>query len=333
MLLHEYKLSIPVISMKDWLQAVEMASGLMRDVLDAQTKGLKIMATIDEPMASTERIGWLNLWSKNFAVLEAVSAALSYHSRLVLLLCQRNSFELMLQMHAVMEPFQRLQKKEDDGQQRDEANEYACRSCVNRLRAYTAWCLWHDKAYFKEVLNPKSLRTIWNTDLLEKQGQHSFLADQFLKKIGRPLDEKFLREGSRNVRQYYTEKIRQIDEWMADPLLRKWSQAIEVSSKKNIVGVPFFMLFDRADVSIPKRLLKEGLRHCYSSYILASMASHGSSMEEFIEIESPSIKPLLAGDMEQINLLAPEVIFRCRHLFTLLEIINDEMLKNPQIRV
>ena len=102
---------------------------------------------------------------------------------------------------------------------------------------------------------------------------------------------------------------------------------------KNIVGVPFFMLFDRADVSIPKRLLKEGMRHSYSSYILSSMASHGSSMEEFIDIQSPSIKPLLVGDQEQINMLAPEVIFRCRHLYTLLEIINDEMVKNPQIRV
>ena len=235
-----------------------------------------------------------------------------------------------------MDPIRKFDKKNEHDESpkvANETNEYACRSSVDRLRAYTAWCLWHDKAYFKEVLNPKSMRDIWNANTLGKQGYSAFLADQFLKKVGRPLDEKFLREGSRNVRQYYTDKIRQIDEWMADPLLRKWHQAIEASSKKNIVGVPFFMLFDRADVSIPKRLLKEGMRHSYSSYILSSMASHGSSMEEFIDIQSPSIKPLLVGDQEQINMLAPEVIFRCRHLYTLLEIINDEMVKNPQIRV
>ena len=165
MLLHEYKLLIPTISMKDWLQAVEMASGLMRDVLDAQTTGLKIVANIKEPTASTERIGWLNIWAKTFAALEAVSAALSHHSRLVLLLCQRNTFELMLQMHTIMDPIRKFDKKNEHDESpkvANETNEYACRSSVDRLRAYTAWCLWHDKAYFKEVLNPKSMRDIWN---------------------------------------------------------------------------------------------------------------------------------------------------------------------------
>jgi hypothetical protein len=130
----------------------------------------------------------------------------------------------------------------------------------------------------------------------------------------------------------YTDKIKQIDEWMADPRLRKWANAIDHASRNNIVGVPFFVLFDRSDTSIPKRLLKEGMRFCYPSYILSSIASHGSSMDEFIQIQDNTIKPLLTGDEEQINTLAPEVIFRCQHIFTILHTLNNEMVKNPQTR-
>ena len=141
-----------------------------------------------------------------------------------------------------------------------------------------------------------------------------------------------LREGSRNVRKYYTERIRQIDEWIADPKLAKWAAAVNQASRNNIVGVPFFILFERADVSIPKRLLREGIRFTYSNYILSSMASHGSSMEEYVQIENNTIKPQLSGDKEQINILAPEVIVRCRHMFTILDILDSEMRKKPEIR-
>jgi hypothetical protein len=62
------------------------------------------------------------------------------------------------------------------------------------------------------------------------------------------------------------------------------------------------------------------------------MASHGSSMEEYVQIENNTIKPQLSGDKEQINILAPEVIVRCRHMFTILDILDSEMRKKPEIR-
>ena len=92
------------------------------------------------------------------------------------------------------------------------------------------------------------------------------------------------------------------------------------------------MVFDRTDASIPKRLLKEGMRLSYFTYILSSIASHGSSMEEFIHIDNDVLKQRLTGDEEQINILPAEVIFRCRHIVTLLESIRGEMVKRPQLR-
>jgi hypothetical protein len=119
---------------------------------------------------------------------------------------------------------------------------------------------------------------------------------------------------------------------MADPHLHKWARIISQTANTNVIGVPFFVLFDRSDVSIPKRLLKEGIRFSYPSYILSSIASHGSSMDEFLSIQGNSIKPLVVGDKDQINILAPEVIFKCQHIFTLIEMINQEMLENPTTR-
>ena len=334
MLLNEYKLVMPSIAINEWLKAAESASGLLREVLSAQTEGARLLQAVKETTASTERIGWLNLWAKAFAALEAVAAAVTHNSKLVLLLCQRNSFELMLQAHTVMDPLRDLGNK-PAASRSENSEEYALRSAIDRLRAYTAWCLWHDQAYFKEVLNPKSLRDVWDpesVDHLRRAVDAAPVFEQFVKKAGHRIDEATMLEGSRNMRKLYSEKIKQIDEWMADPRLRKWADAMDRASKNNIVGIPFFILFDRSEASIPKRLLKEGIRFTYSAYIMSSMASHGSSMEEFIQIQNNTIKPTLTGDEEQINILAPEVIFRCRHNFTLLGIINQEMLKNPQIR-
>lgn len=335
MLINELKLKLPTFKLKDWETAVESASGQMRDILAAQTDGVRLLANIQEPMASTERVAWLNLWSKVFAALEAVAAALTHRSKLVLLLSQRNSFELMLQAHAIIDPLRKLSEG-DAGPSAKGDTEFGFRGCVDRLRAYTAWCLWHDKAYFKEILNPKSMRDIWSSE--SAQGAHAAngspaMMTRALEAGGVPhLDESFLREGSRSVRKLYTDKIRQIEEWLADPCLRKWVEGIEQASRKNIVGVPFFTLFDRADTSIPKRLLREGIRFTYSSYIMSSMASHGSSMEEFIQLEEDSLKPMLSGDEEEIKNLSSEVIFRCRHMYTILNILNKEMLQRPHIR-
>jgi hypothetical protein len=333
--LDEFRLSIPAVSLKNWHDAVQAASGLMKDVLSVQTHGLELLRRVKESQASTERIGWLNMWSKVFAALQAVMAAINYQSKLVLLMAQRNTFELMLQAHTIVDPVRKLNDGSTKSSRPRDAQEYAFRSSIDRLRAYTAWCLWHDKAYFKEVLNPKSMRDIWDIEpgtLAGDAGKASFFTAQFLEKIGAPLDEKVLRTGSRNVRKYYTERIRQIDEWMADPKLAKWAAAVNQASRNNIVGVPFFILFDRADVSIPKRLLREGIRFTYSNYIMSSMASHGSSMEEYLKIQNNTITPFLSGDKEQIDILAPEVIVRCQHMFTILDILDNEMRNKPQIR-
>jgi hypothetical protein len=56
-------------------------------------------------------------------------------------------------------------------------------------------------------------------------------------------------------------------------------------------------------------------------------------MEMFMQIEADdAIKPMLFGDNKRIKALAPDVIFRCQHIFTVLESLNIEMARNPQIR-
>ena len=189
MYLDEYKLSIPAVSLKNWHAAVEAASGLMKDVLSVQTTGLELLGRVKENKGSTERIGWLNMWAKVFAALQAVMSAINYQSKLVLLMAQRNSFELMLQAHTIVDPIRKLSDGPTKTSQPEDAQEYAFRSSVDRLRAYTAWCLWHDKAYFKEVLNPKSMRDIWDIEpdaLSGNAGKASFFTAQFLEKMGTP---------------------------------------------------------------------------------------------------------------------------------------------------
>ena len=54
-------------------------------------------------------------------------------------------------------------------------------------------------------------------------------------------------------------------------------------------------------------------------------------MEEFIQVQGDTIKPLLTGDDEQINRQATELILRCQHIFAILEILNDGMTKKSYL--
>lgn len=62
------------------------------------------------------------------------------------------------------------------------------------------------------------------------------------------------------------------------------------------------------------------------------MASRKYSMEEFIQMEDNTLKPLLSGDLEELKPLVSEVIFRCWQIYIILDIFNREMAEKPLIR-
>lgn len=49
-------------------------------------------------------------------------------------------------------------------------------------------------------------------------------------------------------------------------------------------------------------------------------------------MEDNTLKPLLSGDEEELKTLSSEVIIRCRHIYTILNILNKEMVHRPHIR-
>lgn len=335
----EYKLSIPKVWDSNWEKALTSATGIRRDLLATRKEAAALLQDIDEIHATPERLGWLNLWSKVFMALDAVLSAIESGSNLILQLIYKNTFELMLQVHSVLDPVFNLHKMPQMDFTKADVNnndaEYAYRSTIERLRVYVAYCLWHDKAYYEELINPRSFKEVWeftpNSWFVDDGNigqRYSYFLDKW-RTLLKQLSDKDLKYQTRKT---LLQKIKRIDEWLLDPSLRRWAAAMNTARSRLKGGVPFFSIFDQSDRSIPQRLIKEGLRFGYSSYVMSSMMSHASSMDGFIRIDGGTAFLISDGENSEIEGIAGELLLRCRHLFVLLTIIHCRILSRPELR-
>jgi hypothetical protein len=337
-LLNDYKLSIPKVWEDDWDKALSSATGIYRELIATRKEGAGLLRDIDETHVTTERLGWLNLWSKTFAALQAVTSALDSHSNLILQLVYKNTFELMLQVHTVLDPVSDWQKSQAAGARGAEAKygeEFAFRSTIERLRAYVAYCLWHDKAYYEEMINPRSFKDVWDFTPPSSVATEGIASEQYgylLERWESVFRESDSSERKRQMRDALSQKIRRIEQWLVDPSLRRWSAEMKTARTRLKGGVPFFSMFDQSERSIPRRLIKEGLRFGYSSYVMSSMMSHASSMDGFVRINEDSAFPQVSEGVNEIERLAVDLIFRCRHLFILLGVIHHRILSRTELR-
>ena len=295
--LSDYRLVIPSIWEQDWEEALNSSQGIEHELILAQAKGAHLLRAINESQSSSERLGWLCLWSKAFAALEVVASALSNDAKLALQLTARNVFELSLHVHVVVDPVLHLYSMTQSSAKvtiSRRSKEWVHRQTIDRLRAYTAWCLWHDRAYYQEMLDPRTLTGIWNAEPAKSIKSDKKALEQYehlFGKLAAEVDEKKLRAQRAAMQEMLAFKVKRIEEWLEDPQLRPWKSKLEEAAKETRGSIPFFYLFDKADKSVPSRLRKIGLRFGYYSHMLSSNVSHGSSMEYFVHIGDDTVIP------------------------------------------
>ncbi len=61
-------------------------------------------------------------------------------------LLERVAFESVIHVHTILEP----------------GGSGAWDEVIERMRAYTAWCLWNDKRFYAELLDPQTQQGIWD---------------------------------------------------------------------------------------------------------------------------------------------------------------------------
>jgi len=341
--LSDYDLILPQIpSEEEWHRAIahtiESLEGLSKDAATVRIRGLSLLREVNEAKATPERVGWLNLWAKAFAALESANHAFEYQSELVLQMISRCTFEWFLHVQCLFDPTINLYsigKLSDKVVTLERSLQHELReTVVDRLRAYTAWCLWSDKVYYKEIIHPKTLEGAWDPgparEILADENRLE-MHERFLGPLNIETDEMKLNESKKEMETIYDKKIKLIDKLLSDQYLKNWKDKIEKVSeqyKKEKRGNPsFFSLFSSKDISIPKRLQKYGLRFGYSTYLSGSMTLHGATMEQFMMIGTSAIGPKVKTNESDIERYFANIVSECNHIFVLLSAINHFALK------
>lgn len=336
--LNDLEIRLPQLpSEEEWMNAISELEGHEREAVIIRAKGYSLLNDFNEPKASYERLGWLNLWSKNMTALESAIKAYQNNSDWLLQTISRSTFEWWLHIITIIEPIHDLIKFEESNLKvaiMDSYRENTYKKTLDRLRAYAVWCLWNDRKYFQERVHPKTLTAAWDPDpAKEILSDEARLAsyEQLYGKLESEIDENILKQGKEDQKRLLNEKISRIDQWLDDPQIEKWHKIILEIPRTNRGTVTFFDLFDPIDTVI-KRLYKFGIRFTYTEYMASSMGLHGSTMKQFININDSGISLRL-----QMNNKADETLFRgivskCNQNIVLLGVVNHFILKNEKLR-
>ncbi|MCD6334273.1 MAG: hypothetical protein J7M27_02955 [Candidatus Latescibacteria bacterium] len=339
--LGDYKLLLPQkIPKEEWSKSIEQLEGCAKEAAILQAKGYNLLEEIEESKATPERIGWLNLWAKTYTVLESAMSAFEYRSDFVLQVISRSTFEWGLHAHVLIEPITDLNADISAIERKSHkkfrvTSRIHLKQCVDRLRAYTAWCLWSDKVHYDAQMDPKKLRGVWDPSpareiLADKKRLEIY--ERLFGKLEVEVDEDKLKQGRAEMEYQCREKIDRIDQWLSDPDLKPWADKIKSLTKGNKRHVSFFALFDESPTTVWKRLQKHEISFAYSLYSISSMVLHGSTMEQFITIRDSDLAPKIKPDDSNAEKIFGEVIGDCNHIFVLLGAIDHFVLNRTELR-
>jgi len=154
--LNDLELHLPQVpTEEEWNKAISELEGRIKEAAITRAKGYNLLADFQEPKATFERIGWLNLWVKAMVAIESAISAYQEGLDWVLQTTSRSTIEWNLHAFALIEPISdiiELEKSIEKSKHKvivsSRSREYSYRKTVERLRAYAAWCLWSDKVLY-----------------------------------------------------------------------------------------------------------------------------------------------------------------------------------------
>jgi len=306
--LYALRLKLPEFS-GDWKAVVAEAEGVEKDLLTVLARGANLLKPINDFSANFERVAWLSLWTKCFSTVQAALSALRGRSEYFLEVLSRTSFEVLLHVFTITEA-----------------------SPTERLRAYSAWCLWNDRSFQIEFVDPKTLDGIWDPQPAERilRDPNTRLAyEQLFGPINVETDRRTLAKG--RLRQQHEERLRlhRLEAWLGHRDLRKWYGKLLAATKgKKKKQVNFFALFNESDRGVARRLESLQMRFLYVNYVKGSLHVHGTTVEHSFYLHEGVLTPRVGVHDESIAALAhgiggPGGI--CDSAFIQLEILRRQL--------
>jgi hypothetical protein len=337
--LSDYDLILPNIPTdEEFAGYIEESEGLPKEAFKSLKFGYSLLKNIINEKATVERLGWLNLWSKTMMAFDSARLAYSRRSDSVgsgsiLKIIYRSTFEYKLHsmvlanLDAFVEDNEELSDKVVALKQ---SPKYVRNQIRERLRAYTVWCLWSDKAYYEELIHPKTLLGVWNPEPAREMLKHDKFRN-IQEKLFAPIfgqipaeTNEELREGYKSMKEFYEEKINLINFWISDSKLLKYAHKIKTLSREKRCS--FFAILDPDISSVAKQLSIFESRFAYGEYKLGSMILHGSSLEQFLSIGESVIYPNFILNKNQVDHIFDGIIISCNQIFFGLALINNSCI-------
>jgi hypothetical protein len=316
---------------KEWSEAFAEAQGGTKQLIALQSRLANMLKCINNVTVNAERLAWFGLWTKTFAILDGARAALARNSQYVLQMLSRVTFESMLHIRTICEPVSKLYELKSatfKTQISEQAEQRAWNDAIERMRAYTAWCLWNDRQFYQELIDERTLNDVWNPNPArdiandpEKLAIHEALFG--------PLDVEInstqLKKGRSKQERQLRLNLNRVEAWLNHSDIQSWFTKLNELKESPQYKTSFFALFNETEESISKRLQSFELRFAYASYMQGSMIIHGSTLDQLFHIGDDKFVPLFFGINGQAEALAVDVGKGCNQIMILLFFLQQHL--------
>ncbi len=326
--IEQFTLYIPKLWEKDWAGAIDMAAGAQKEILVYQARAANLLKNITDRQATFEKLAWLTMWTKAFTIADSLHGTLDRNSQYILEIISRVSFEQMLHIHTIIQPFHAYH--DNTNIPVPAAKKKAWTEVMGRMQAYTAWCLWNDKLHHEELLDFRTLRGIWDSQPAGKIARSQDERAKYEAIFGEldiEADDRVLKKGRLEQQDRGQHNLHRLNTWLTHPQLTPWVKKIERLSGRRTGKQPvsFFSLFNESEESVCRRLSSMGIRFMYISYIQGSLFIHGSTMDQILMFRDGLFTPQFPGNSEEVESSASYVASLCNNIIVLLSVLQSHL--------
>jgi len=322
---------IPNLWDKSWDEAIELAKEPARTILLIQRRAVYLLKEIENFQVTFARLAWLNIWSKTFSALDGILCALAKDSIYLLRILTRTTFELELHLQMIMQPLLDLNDHGRNSVSPQSKKEKAVES-NRRLEGYASWCIWCDRQHFKQILEPDTLKAVWDpTPALQLLADpHAmFVHEAIFGKLDIETNERELKKGRLVQQDVGHHRVHRWETWLNHPVLASWYTRLKsLAGREEKTFVTFFSLVGEPRTGVPKGLKNLGIPFAYPVYNEGSLAIHGSTLDQFLHIREEKIIPLFVGQPDETSSVAVQIGRVCNRIVVGLLLLQAHVWRN-----
>ena len=303
------KFEIPQLGdTNEWQIAVDQSEGTLQFLLLAQGRIVSASQFLQNVEVTSEKLGWLILWSRTFQAIEDGKALLQSKSTFATELLERSLGDSIRSLCIIIEPLGW------SGQSKDKI----VQEVHYGLKDYAAWCLWNDVQVNERTLNRKNMDEAYDPEPVISALNSEFYQKLFPEDIKIETNSEEIYRQRRNNEEllfYWNEKILCLIKQLN--LQEQWDHLEEAKSNKKWVK-SFSEFLDNTRTSVKKEMRKQGIEFAYSVYQKSSNIAHGSSATHFVHLGEEKIAPYLTYFEDIVHEQVAEVARSANFIATML---------------